>query len=36
VLNFIVISVYNRNGYCNLKEVADMMARVDVDSRVRF
>jgi hypothetical protein len=35
-MNFIVISDHGRNGYYNQKEVADMMARVAVDAKVRF
>ena len=35
-MNFIVISDHGRNGYYNQKEVADMMARVAVECKVRF
>jgi metallophosphoesterase superfamily enzyme len=34
--NFIVISDFGRNGYYNQKEVADMMARVAPECRVKF
>jgi hypothetical protein len=35
-LNFIVISDHGRNGYFNQKEVANMMANVAMDYKVRF
>ena len=35
-LNFIIISDFGRNGYENQQEVADMMARVAPEARVRF
>jgi hypothetical protein len=35
-LNFIVISDHGRNGYFNQKEVANMMATIAIDYKVKF